>query len=382
MSGRRMPDAPMFWRLGSGEAPRGPHVALVPGADAPLLPVDLPDGLRGMARERVAQRQLAEALAMPADALEMRPFSEPGQKAAWSRVLVAGSQAEGWRKQLRPGCIALVPDYLALPCIAQVWTVEVDDNGVTARLGTGDGFSAEPDMALHLLQRAPKPRAVLRLGNPEPQIDAFLETLNVPVVADMAALAKTGAGRPLRFAEAAGGIDLKTPPGAVYDRLGQGIARWRWPAIFAALALLAYVGTLTAETRRLQAETARAASLTRDLVRQHFVAQGPILDVRAQVQAIVDAAEQPVMARRDVPPMLLFQRAAPTLDRDALTLQVAEYRADTGLVTGVTADDFASLDTLVADLRGSGFLVEVLDSRAQQSGGIAARLRLQADPSQ
>ena len=69
-----MSRAPVFWRLGSGVPPSGAHVAVVPGAQAPLLALELPDGLRGIARERVAQRQLVEQLSSRAEAFEMLPL--------------------------------------------------------------------------------------------------------------------------------------------------------------------------------------------------------------------------------------------------------------------------------------------------------------------
>ena len=65
---------------------------------------------------------------------------------------------------------------------------------------------------------------------------------------------------------------------------------------------------------------------------------------------------------------------------EALELLSVDYRAGTGLAAAIQADDFARLDALVSELRGGGFLVEVLDSRSQPSGGIAGRLRLQPEP--
>jgi len=382
MSLARLIDGPALWRLGAGERPGGPHVAVVPGATAPLLPVDLPSGLRGMARERVAGRQLAEALALPQEVLELYPFAPAGKKAPFGAVIVAEAEiAEAWRAALQPGCIAVLPDYLTLPCIDEVWTVATDaGDGVVVRLGLGDGFAAEPDLAVRLLAEAQTPRAVLRLGPTEPDVDAFLAGQEVPVFDSLEALAKSGAGKPLRWTAAAGGVDLGAAPSALYDRLGAGLARWRWPVLAGALALAAYLGTLVLETRDLRAEGSRASTLTGDLVRQHFVPEGPILNVRAQVEAAVQAAAVPDRGVRAEPALIQLQRAAPVLTRGGLAVQTAEYRADTGLVTAVEVVDFAGLDALVADLRTGGFLVEVLDSRSQVSGGIAARLRLQAEP--
>lgn len=384
MSPRRAPERPPVWRIGAASPPRGPHLALAPGAEAPLLPVDLPAGLRGLARERVALRQMSETLGVPASALEMRPFPLSARRSAWDRVLVVPTEtAQAWRAALKPGCIALLPDYLALPCLPEVWTVQTDtaeQGPVTVRLGAFDGFSAETDLALRLLRQADRPRAVLRLGPPSAELDAWLETLGAPVLSEPAEAARVGGARPLRWTEAAGGIDLRTPLGAVYDRLGQSLARWRWPAALGLLALGLYLAALGLETRRLQHATDRLSALTRDLVRAHFVPEGPLLDIRAQVQAAAASAAQPMATPASLPPLVLLQRAAPLFDRPSIEMRQAEFRPETGLVASLTAADFAGLDATVADLRGAGFLVEVLDSRAQQSGGIAARLRLLAEP--
>ncbi len=382
MSRARLTDGPLLWRLGAGDPPSGPHVAVVPGAQVPLLPVDLPDGLRGLARERVAARHLAEALALPPSALELHPFAPDGKKAHFSGMVVADtSVAAAWRADLHPGCIAVLPDYLSLPCIAGVWTVEIGpEDTVAVRLTEADGFTAEPELAIRLMAGTAKPRAVLRLGPAEHVVDDYLAALGVPVLDTVEAAAREVSAKPLRWTAAAGGVDLRTAPSALYDRLGAGLARWRWPVLLGVLALAAWLATLVLETRDLQARADRAAAQTRDLVRQHFVPEGPILNVRAQVQAAHDAAAVPEIGARDLPPLVQLQRAAPVLMRDDLALEAAEYRADTGLVTAVTAKDFAALDTLVADLRGAGFLVEQLDSRSQTSGGVAARLRLLTGP--
>ena len=374
----RLSDLPPIWRLGAAMPPAGPHIAVVPGADAPLLQVELPASLRGQARERVAGRQLAEALAVPLNQLELHAFSTG--KTAWGRMLVTDADAAAdWRKAVRPGCIALLPDYLALLCIKDVWTIDTHE-GVAARLGPSDGFAAEPDLAVRLLSETEPPRAILRQGPAEPLLDDYLTSLAVPIFDNLATLVASGTEKPLRWSQASGAINLAAPPSAAYERLGQTLSQWRWPVIFGALALGAFLGSLVLETRRFEAEAAVAQTMTQDLVRQHFVPEGPILNVRAQVQAVVDAAETPQTQSTTIPPLILLQQAAPTLDQDALRLQVAEYRTDIGLVAGLTATDFASLDALVDDLRNGGFLVEVLDSRAQASGGVAARLRLQAEP--
>ncbi|MDJ0827631.1 MAG: type II secretion system protein GspL [Rhodobacter sp.] len=374
---RRGPAQPLIWTLGEGAPPSGPHLAVVPGAEAPLLPLDLPPKLRGIARERVAQRILTEHLGLPLEELEVRPFAVKGP---WTRAVVgAADRMQAWRARLGPGCLALLPDYLALPCAAGIWTVEADDAGVRARLGVGDGFSAEPDLAAALLAEAAErepPQAVLRLGAAEPAVDAVLAGLNVPVVADAAALVEAGHEPPMRWVEAAGGIDLKDPPRADFDRLRGTLRRWRAPVAVAVLALAAYLGSVAVETGQLRAARDRDRGLAEALVRDHFVPAGPILDIRAQVTAAVEAAAGPETGTVETDPLVLFQTAAPFLTGDDIRLQTVAYRADTGLVAAVEIADFAGLDRLVADLRADRFEVELLESSARQGAGVAARLRL------
>ncbi len=366
---------PAIWRLGEA-APQGPHLAVVPGAQAALLPLDLPDGLRGLARERVAARQLVELLGLPADRFEMRVFAPRG--GAWSSALVVDAdEAARWRGALKPGCLGLVPDWLALPAADGLWVVETVEDGVAVRLGPGDGFGAEPELALVQLQGEEPPRAVLRLGAAEDEIDGFLAGLDVPVLRDADDL--RGAGfAPLRWAEALGGIDLAEPPGAGHDRLAARIGLWRLPVVAAALGVAIWLGAVFVETQGYQKDATRDVGLTQAMVREHFVPQGPLLDIRAQVAAAMARTGPAEFADPALPALTQLQIAAPVLMGE--TLQSAAWRADTGLVVTVAAGDFAALDRLDAELAEAGFAVDRLDSRAQQTGGVVARLRLEMTP--
>ena len=373
---KRITGLPTIWRIGSA-LPNGPHVASVPGALAPLLPLDLPEKLRGAARERVAERQLVEQLSMPPGGFEMRPFLPKGAK-LWTKVLVVDAGLAGaWRKGLRPGCLALGPDFLLLPTAPGLWTIEVQGETVIARLGPEDGFAAEPDLALALLGQASPPKGVLRMGGAQADLDALLAGLSVPVLTDPAALKKAGF-TPMRWTDALGGLDLKDPPSALYDRLRTKVKRWRVAVICAVLALSIWAGTLALEMQKSKAGATQDSEIMLALVRDHFVPNGPVLDVRAQVNAALQAAAVPDAPEvKALPPITHFQIAAPVLSDDSLRLLTAAYRADTGLVISVEAVDFAALDQVTEDLRAAGFVVDQLDSRAQQSGGVVARLRLE-----
>lgn len=372
---------PLLWRIGDGAPPAAPHIAVAPGAEAPLLPLTLPDRLRGIARDRVARRMLAEQLAVPLDGLEVRPFARSG--AAWSRAVVAdAARLAEWRAKLGDACRALVPDFAALPCAPDVWTIEVAGDQVRARLGPEDGFTAEPAIAALMLRdaaAAARPRAILRLGDPQEETDAQIAATGAPVYADIAALAGAGHPRPLRWTEAVAGIDLKAPPSAGFDRLRRQLRGWAAPALVALSAFAVWLAGIALETGTLRESAAASRADAEAMARAHFVPAGPILDLRAQVAAALDEMRAAAPAPQ-TGPLVLFQTAAPHFTDPSVALQILSFRADTGfdsgLVAAVELDDFAALERLVADLRGAGFLVEELDSGARQAGGVAARLRL------
>ncbi len=368
---------PILWRIGDGTPPDRAHVALVPGADTPLLPVDLPPRLRGIARDQVGRRMLAEQLSVPADRTEMRPVLRKG--APWTRALVAdAARLRDWRSQLSGQCTGLFPDFAALPCAPGVWTFEAEGGQIRARLGPEDGFAAEPDIAAALLLDAAadgKPGAILRLGDAEPVLDTALDTLGVPVFGDAAALNAAGHAGFLKWSEAVRSLDLMAPPGADFDRLRTRIRGWAAPAVLAVLALAIWLGSVALDTRRAERRAAMARADAEALVRAHFIPSGPILDMRAQVSGAL-AEAQGAAAPPVADPLVLFQTAAPFLAGGGAALQTVSYRADTGLIVAVDLADFAALEALIADLRGAGFAVEDLDSGARQSGGVSARLRL------
>src|SRR6056297_2220059 len=137
--------------------PGRPFVATVPGADAPLLPLDLPPGLTGVARERVARRQLRDAGC--GAGLDLRPARLGAGRETWARMLVCeGTLRADWAAHVAPAgrrCRAVLPDYLALPAAPGLWVIELDEAGmVRARLGPEDGFAAESDLARALLEEA------------------------------------------------------------------------------------------------------------------------------------------------------------------------------------------------------------------------------------
>ncbi len=356
---------------------------LVPGALVPLMPLGLPEGLRGAAREQVAARQLAEQLAMPADRFEVHPFFAPGGK-TWDSALVAdATKATEWRQASGRRCEAILPDYMALPTAEGLWSLEVlgpEGTSVRARLGPGDGFSGEVDLAITQLRELTPPKAILRLGSENAALDTFLGGLDVRVLHDAGEL-KTAGLKTLRWADATSGGNLIEPPRSAADRIADTLRRWRMFAVAAVIAIAAWLGGMWVETDRMRAAKSTAESQTEGMVREHFVPTGPILDVRAQVSAVMNAVPEHIEAPESaLTPVQQFQTAAPVLTGNGIVVTVAEHRAGTGLVVSVNATDFTALDAVVIALQDANFLVEQLDARARQSGGVSADLRLELLP--
>ncbi|KMW59439.1 General secretion pathway protein L [Candidatus Rhodobacter oscarellae] len=364
-------------RLGAGQAPGGAYVGLLPGTLSPILPVELPAKLSGGAREQVAGRQVSDMVSLPAGSFEIHPLQPKGAK-TWNRVLfMARDDIAAWRQKATKGCQAILPDFFALPSAPGLWAIEVEGDTLRARLAADDGFTAEADLAIAQLQATDAPKGVLRLGDPNTAVDAYLAGLGVPIHTDPAALKKAGLA-PLRWADVTAGLNLLTPPSAAPQRIQAGLRRWRLGALAAASAAALWLGMLYLQTQTAQQEAAQNRDLTLAMVRQHFVPDGPILDVRAQVGAVLASAVEPeVIEVQGLPALTQFQIAAEVLTRDTAQVALVTYRPETGLETTIETPDFAALDALVLDLQGADFLVEQLDSRAEQSGGVSARLRLE-----
>ena len=91
-------DTPLYDLRTGGPLPGAAFVALVPGERAPLLPLDLPDGLRGPARESVARRQVSDLLGLAGDEIELRPGHGGPDRGVWhSTMVVWTAEIATWR---------------------------------------------------------------------------------------------------------------------------------------------------------------------------------------------------------------------------------------------------------------------------------------------
>ncbi|MEQ9260337.1 MAG: type II secretion system protein GspL, partial [Roseovarius sp.] len=358
------------WHVESAAPPPGGRfVALVPGAEAPLMEVSLPASLRGEARETVARRQLVDRLGLDLSQVELRPAPLGTAAGGWQAMLmVRKADVAGWRARLAgqgKAVQAILPDYLALPVSADVWTVETGAEPgapVRARLGPGDGFSTEAALAgLTLAQaleeegRAP-PKALLRLGPALPELDEMLEAAlarhpGVPMVESVEALPAEVA-RPQVLAHGEMALDLsvqmRDPRREIEARLRGAL----WPAALFLLAGAIWAGATYSDILKLRAEARAVQDRNIALVREAFLPSGPLPDIRLQVARLIEERRAALAnaGPGPEPPFTRLRRASSVLaeaEAEGIRLDMASLQPD-GLITlELAAPDFAALEALL-----------------------------------
>jgi len=377
--------------------PRGRFVALVPGADAPLMQVDLPPGLRGTARETVARRQLTDRLGDAVADTELRPAPLAGAGGAWKAMLmVRRGDLARWREMLAPhgrAVRAILPDYLVLPAAEGVWTVRTQDGtdpSVQVRLGPGDGFSAEPAIAAVTLERAlqqegrARPRAVLRLGPALPALDEALDA----ALAEHPGIARATAPealprdmpRPQVLAHGELALDLAQP---LRDPRREMEARLRGavlPVVLLALAAAIWAAASVIEIRQLREETRIVQERNLALGREAFLPSGPLPDIRMQVARLIEERRAALRSGPDADPeraLTRLKRASAILSETGTArLDGVVLQPDGRVMLELRLPDFSSLEDLAEALRAAGLAVERGPSASDDTGGVLATLTL------
>lgn len=366
---------PLYYLGAGGRPPAGSYVALVPGAMAPVLSLDLPSGLKGATRLRVARRQMADLFGRNDLDFEMRPVVLGAGKNPWRRALaVAPGDRQKWLQDVTPACRVVLPDYLALPHAPDVWSIDCSEDKIRARLGVDDGFTAEPALALALLKSAlsdAAPKAVLLTGAPDPDIARLLQEHKLEVANDPA---KYGAKI---FANGELALDLARDPDAEKQDMRRALRPFLLPAVMAVLALAFWTGAMLRETGELRAQALAHRQSAERILRETMIPTGPILDMRAQVSRLVDkrraAAEQAAMQAR---PVDVFRGAGNVLAASDAQVLAVSYQLGSGLVIDLKVKDFAALDQVVAALRAAGIELSVAQSTARENEGVEASLAL------
>jgi general secretion pathway protein L len=371
----KAPFSGQFVYLGAG-ALTGRQIGLVPGAEVPLLPVDLPGALRGHAREQVADRQMRDALAGGEDLIEVRPFHGPGNERRWRRVFVVDrARMAEWRAQAGRDGRAVLPDYLALPAAEDVWTLTVAGGMVLARLGVEDGFAAPTDMALHLLAEALRmadspPRAVFAPNEIPAVIETMFTNHDIPVASSETALRELGLEPPKGLAHGELAFDLRQDPRAARQRLVRNVLPWRWPLLAGLVAVGLWAGAQMIAIHGLEEQTRERRAATLQVVREVFVPAGPILDVRTQVsRALAEARVAATGAGETVSPLDLLGLAADVMSSAGAAPVVVSYSTADGLTASVRVANFAASEDLATALRDAGLAVTVVEARVSEEEG-------------
>ncbi|WP_390915537.1 type II secretion system protein GspL [Pseudosulfitobacter sp. SM2401] len=366
---------------GHAPTPKRRQVALVPGAQVPVLTLELPSGLRGQAREQVARRQLQDRVGLGSEAVEMRPF-QLNRAQGWTKVLVAdATRMIDWRKDAGRNCRAMLPDYLALPAGEGLWTLTKTQTGVAMRLGPQDGFSARSDVAAALVTDAladTKPRAALRLGDPLDQIEALLKEQGVPIATSLDELRGLDVEAPKVLGHGELSLDLRRDPQMARTRMRRQVLPWRWPLLVGAIAAGLWGYAQNLETKRITDATRLIRVDTQQLVKTHFVTSGPVLDVRTQVsRALVDQRRAAAGGQSQASSLDLLARASDVIALEGATPRQFSATSNDDITVVLRVDDFVAADRIANAFVADGLAVEIVESRVSDTGsGVRTELRL------
>lgn len=364
-----LPDGLPLWRLGDdvGAMPQARRfIATVPGAEAPLFALTLPPTLRGAARVQVARRQVQDRLGV--DGVALWPLQSG---AAWTHaVVVTPERVRAWRQQAQgagKACVAIVPDYLALPAAEGLWVLDAQGDVLRARLGLNDGFTAEPDLALAMLARAqPAPRAIWVQGD---GIDPAALPAGVEVIRDPAAWRLTVP------AGAVMGVDLATDPASdAAAPLARTLRAAMVPMALALSGAASWSAATVIETNRDLAAAEATRQAVTQAVRADILPTGPIIDLRAQVLRAVDARRAGVVQQAPLTALGLLRLASAGLaEVETVQLSLSDAPA---LTARVQAPDFATLERALQRWQEAGLSAETQQSGTGVGGGVSAQVRI------
>lgn len=364
-------------------APR--QVALVSGLDVPLFQLELPAGLRGQAREQVARRQVADRFGLSEAQVTLRPIALPAGTSHWDKVLVTDARlAESWRQI---PCRAVLPDYLALPTAPDLWVIDAgadrDQKSFVVRLAPGDGFACATPLlpaALTAALKLGRPKAIYTLCPPEAALVSWCEDNSLPLITSAKDLEPLALEQPRRFAHGELDGDLRQDPLAARARLAGQVLPWRWPLLLAALAALAWSATQIVETRNIQQQIAVQTQLTHDLVRQHFVPDAPLLDLRLQVsRALAEMHSTGNGAQAGPNPVDLLWQVTEVMRSTPGTSERLTYLPEAGLTLTVRLADFAAVEQLLASFEQVDLQASLRDSRAIEGDeGVRAEVQIRS----
>jgi general secretion pathway protein L len=368
--------------LGTGQArrhaprPGTPCVAIVSGTRIVCIAFPAPKRLRGGALERVAFHALQDRLASPmTDTVRVAVRETPGDTAL--AFVAAADEVSAWLSEAKAAGwqpAALLPDWLALPWCAGLWSLHAAGDMIIARTGRLTGFTAETPLATAILGRRlaeAAPRAVLLTG------DATATATLKGLLADKAVPLHTDPAGPgaHRFAAQEAAASLGGHATSPLATMATATRPWAAPAALALVAFTAWCTTALLDIRRdLEVAESHAAQATAAFRAIHGNGV-PIVDMRLQTarhldrlraghgQSAVDHAFGPLLA---------------TAEEGLSSVRVHSigWRERTGLTAEISVGDFAALEVLVARLRDAGLDVDIARADARGGAGVDAALAL------
>ena len=375
---------PEFIRYEEGLATTARQIVLVSGVDVPIFRLDLPKGLKGLAREQVARRQLGDRMGLGADQVQMRPFTPGAAADQWSRVLIADPDL---LKQWRPlQARAVLPDYLSLPCAPDLWVFDTVSDIILARLECHDGFSTRAGLLTIMLDRAlaeqKRPKAIL-VRSDIPILAEWAHHNGLTVVTAEQELEALGIERPALLANDELSCDLRADPMAARVQLARRVLPWRWPLLAGAVASALFAAEQIVVTRQVQTTTQQIQAATRQTVQTAFPDLGPLLDIRLQISRALTEQLGAQATDGQVDPVELGWRVATVVMDTQSTPEQLSYTSTEGVALTLRLPDFATVEALARSLRDAGLKVELVDSRASTNAqGVRAEYRIQPEARQ
>lgn len=271
--------------------------------------------------------------------------------------------------------LAAYPDVLAVPYLADTWTVLLDGHTALVRTGPVAGFGLDPALLTTLLPLAlveaeeGRP-ARLRLldRRAQPPADDALDTLaaacgiDCEVVADaepaLALLARTCAG-------ATPAIDLLQGPYSRSEQIGRLLRPWRTAAALLGVVALLDLGLGISRHQALEAEDRLLTERIEQTYREVFPDAKKVVDPRLQMEQQL----KELRAGSGSDPFVeLLAASGPVLIKTpGIEIKAFRYKANE-LEVELTIGDFQALDRLKQALAGAGPLaVEVATASARES---------------
>ncbi|CAK0770186.1 Type II secretion system protein L [Gammaproteobacteria bacterium] len=346
----------------------GKHVVVfVPSKEVLFLEAIFPTRKRDkilQAAPYIVEEQLAEDVEELHFALGKMPPRGTGVSAdSISFVVVSRKLMNTWLENLRAVCItphALVPDLLALPFVADSWTLLNEPTGSLLRTGLQSGLALDLDWLPMVLGQAGTPPLSIRV------VDCALGA-SIPLLATPTEEVPCQNGAMALLVEgyrSSDVIDLLQGSYSKQEQLGRLWKPWRT----AAAVLLAWIGLqvigLVLEKNRLSEEDIALRGQMTDIYLRSFPDAKRVVSPRAQMEQRLNALRtQPDDTTTGL--IGLLTKAAPVLgSTSGSEVRTLRYK-DSGIEVDLSLKNLQMLDQLKQRLTETGLEVEIQSARAQ-----------------